>query len=158
MITTLKKRDDSIDILKCLAALIITNSHMEILYPPPFDTVGNGRRNRWCVVFLLLGIYAVPRSADGLPELVQAKNKPNLPDRIHVGVGVSSIVLFYKEYGEYRPIWRWMVCQLYYDLLCHTLVHTQVFHRKAHLCVCIICGNCCGMVCSLWGFNRDIHV
>lgn len=28
----MKRRDTSIDILKCLAAIVITNSHMELLY------------------------------------------------------------------------------------------------------------------------------
>lgn len=28
----MKQRDISIDIIKCLAALLITNSHMELLY------------------------------------------------------------------------------------------------------------------------------
>lgn len=42
MNTTVKKRDNSIDILKCLAALIITNSHMEILYPHHLTSLATG--------------------------------------------------------------------------------------------------------------------
>lgn len=42
MTTTTKKRDNSIDILKFLAALIITNSHMELLYPPHLAALATG--------------------------------------------------------------------------------------------------------------------
>lgn len=35
-------RNDAIDILKCLAALLITNSHMADLYPAPFTPLATG--------------------------------------------------------------------------------------------------------------------
>lgn len=40
--TTIKRRDPSIDILKCLAALLITHSHMEILYPHHLTSLATG--------------------------------------------------------------------------------------------------------------------
>lgn len=42
MTATTKKRNNSIDILKFLAVLIITNSHMELLYPPHLATLATG--------------------------------------------------------------------------------------------------------------------
>lgn len=39
---SVRSRNDAIDILKCLAALLITNSHMASLYPSPFTPLATG--------------------------------------------------------------------------------------------------------------------
>ena len=54
----MKQRNISIDILKCFAALIITNSHMDILYPK-FGALATGGAIGDALFFLLLWFHSI---------------------------------------------------------------------------------------------------
>lgn len=64
----MKERNIGIDILKCFAALLITNSHMEILYID-YKVLATGGDWR-CVIFLLQRIYTVLRKNGEIRQLV----------------------------------------------------------------------------------------
>lgn len=57
-----KKRDLSIDILKFFAVLLITNSHMETLYPR-FAALATGGGNWRCLILLLFRLHPFPGTA-----------------------------------------------------------------------------------------------
>lgn len=54
----MKQRNISIDILKCFAALIITNSHMDILYPK-FGALATGGAIGDALFFLLFWFHSI---------------------------------------------------------------------------------------------------
>lgn len=53
----MKQRNISIDILKCFAALIITNSHMDILYPKFGALATGGAIGDALFSFVLVSLY-----------------------------------------------------------------------------------------------------
>lgn len=79
----MKQRDISIDILKFIAALIITNSHMELLYGKYGALATGGAIGD--VLLLRFGIHALPGKNGTLRQLVQTENQPNLPYRFCMG-------------------------------------------------------------------------
>lgn len=80
----MKQRDISIDILKFIAALAITNSHMELLYGKY-----SARRHRRChrrrAFLLRFGIHALSGKNGKIRQLVQTESQPNLPYRFCLG-------------------------------------------------------------------------
>ncbi|MEQ3142896.1 hypothetical protein AAAZ42_19265 [Bacteroides ovatus] len=54
----MKQRNISIDILKCFAALIITNSHMDILYPKFGALATGGAIGDALFSFVLVSLYS----------------------------------------------------------------------------------------------------
>lgn len=54
----MKQRNIGIDILKCFAAIVITNSHMDILYPK-FGALATGGAIGDALFFLLFWFYTI---------------------------------------------------------------------------------------------------
>ena len=61
----MRQRNPSIDILKFFAALLITNSHMGLLYPESLVKLFNWWCHRRCPVLLLQWFYFVLRKRWG---------------------------------------------------------------------------------------------
>lgn len=59
-----KSRNDAIDILKCLAAILITNSHMAGLYPDPYSSLATGGAIGDALFFFASG-YTISYSRGG---------------------------------------------------------------------------------------------
>ena len=140
-----KRRDQSIDILKCLAALMITNSHMELLYGD-YSILATGGAIGDVLFFFCSGYTLFLGKGDTFDNWYKRRINRIYPTVFAWALVVA--VVFGKEMNMYEILVSggWMVCLLYNDLLRYSMVCETVLDRTAERGVCCGLRYCVGVV------------
>lgn len=126
----LEGKNKAIVVFKFFAALLITYSHMGLLFPK-FGGLVTGGAIGDGVFFLLFWIYAFSWQGWRISELVQAQSWQNLSVYYNVGIVVCrGFRLGLVGYGcdNHSKV---LVHSLHYGLLCYILCDSS-FYDKSH--------------------------
>ena len=118
------KRDICIDILKFFAVLLITNSHMELLYGKYGMLATGGAIGD--VLFFFCSGYTLFLGRERRFDNYYKRRINRIYPTVIMWALLSSA--FFNRHSDIIHNYKWwrMVCNMYHDLLCHTAYYSQV--------------------------------
>lgn len=132
----MKQRDISIDILKFFAALIITNSHMGLLYGK-FSMLATGGAIGDVLFFFASGFTLFMGRMDRFDNWYKRRVNRIYPTIFSWAI-LATFVFGYQNDMKYTVIHGGGVVRyLHYDVLCSIVVHSQADGKPFVDCICL---------------------